>query len=85
VGREEVEWLSKRVGTYLLKCRSEKMPEQSYSQGKKQAKQNHGSDGKVKAEVFPFYSDIAGQVAYPVEFITKKINNKPGNNNNSTQ
>jgi hypothetical protein len=38
------------------------------------ADNNHGGDWKIKAKVLFFNSDIAGQAAYPMKFIMKKVN-----------
>ena len=39
-----------------------------------QAQQNHGSNGKIKPEVFALNANVAGQPAEPVYFIVKEIN-----------
>lgn len=39
-----------------------------------QIKQNERSKRKIKPEIFFFHTNIAGQMADPVQFIAEKIN-----------
>ncbi len=56
-----------------------KLPDEPKNCRYQQAEQNHGSDGKIKPEVFFFNADIAGQAADPVQLVMKKINEQPDN------
>jgi hypothetical protein len=49
-------------------------PDNAYDHCKQNTEEDHGCDGKIKAEILFFYTDITGQVTYPIEFIVKKIN-----------
>jgi hypothetical protein len=48
---------------------------------KQNTKNDHGGDGKIKAEVFLFNPDVTGQMAYPMQFIVKEVNNQSDHNN----
>jgi hypothetical protein len=45
----------------------------NYSQ--QHAEDDHSSDGKIKTEVLFFYANVARQVADPMQFIVKEIDN----------
>jgi hypothetical protein len=55
----------------------QKPADQAYNYCYQNTEQYHGGDGKVKAEVFLFYADVARQVAYPMQFIVKEIDHQP--------
>jgi hypothetical protein len=50
-----------------------------YDQCQQQTKNDHGSDRKIKFEIFPFEADISGQATNPVQFVMKKINDDANN------
>ena len=53
------------------------MAEQPEEKIQQQGEQEHGGNGKVKADVFPFDTDITRQAANPVQLVTKKVNDQP--------
>lgn len=55
-----------------------------YDNGNQYTKNDHGTDGEIKPEVFLFYPDITRQPADPVEPVVKKIHNQTGHNDHST-
>jgi hypothetical protein len=69
--------VNQRTGVYNL----EKTPDDAYYHGKQNTKNDHGGDGKVKANVLFFNTYIARQPAYPVQLIVKKVNHHAYYNN----
>ncbi len=64
-----------------------KMPDNSYDQSDQQTENYHCGYRKINTEVFFFNNNISGQMAYPMHFIMKKIddnsyyyNEGPGEN-----
>jgi hypothetical protein len=56
-----------------------KPADNTYNDREQHTKNDHGCNGKIKAEVFFFNPYIAGQMADPVQLIVKKVNNKAYN------
>jgi hypothetical protein len=50
-----------------------KSADKSYDQSDQQAENYHCGYGKIKGEVFLFNDNVSGQMAYPMHFIMKKI------------
>jgi hypothetical protein len=42
--------------------------------GKKNTKNDHRYNGKVKSEILPFDTDVARQAADPMKFVMEEIN-----------
>lgn len=47
--------------------------------GKQQAKEYHGGDGKIEPEILLFYSNVTGQPAKPMQFVVKEVNDDADN------
>jgi len=54
-------------------------------QGKDEAKNNHRCNRKVELEIVILHADVAGQAAYPMQFIGKEIQYQPSKYNQDAQ
>jgi len=63
---------------------SKEAPEYLHKHADHHTEDNHGSDGKVKAEILSFHPYVARQVAEPVQLVVKEINQQADYDDHNT-
>jgi hypothetical protein len=63
----------------------QKPPDKVYNERDQNAEKDHGSEGKVKAEVLFLYPDITRQSANPMHFIVKEIHQQAYGNDKQAE